>query len=95
VYAAATPNDSCGWKEVFMTFVIKLLVNRIPEDSVDVTRLEMVQDCVQWSALVSAVFSRSVLIPESNFISKMYRREMGCEDGSEWNWLRIVSNSGI
>jgi hypothetical protein len=27
--------------------------------------------------------------------SKIDRREIGCEDGSGCNWLRIVSNGGI
>jgi hypothetical protein len=27
--------------------------------------------------------------------SKMDFRETDCEDGSEWNWLKIVSNGGL
>jgi hypothetical protein len=28
-------------------------------------------------------------------VGKMYIREIGCEDGSGWNWLRMVSSDGV
>jgi hypothetical protein len=33
-------------------------------------------------------------VEENNNI-KMDVREIGCEDGSGWNWLRIVSNGEL
>jgi len=43
--------------------------------------MELAQDCVQWQALVLAVLSLLVLLPECKLISKMDLREISCVNG--------------
>jgi hypothetical protein len=52
----------------------------------------LAHDRVQWQVLVLAVFNLRVLISESYLIGNMDLMETVCEDGGEWDWLRIVSN---
>jgi len=42
---------------------------------------------VRWQALVLAVMNLQVLLPESELISKMDLREIGCEDG---RWMELA-----
>jgi hypothetical protein len=42
--------------------------------------IELAQDCVEWWAMVLAVFNLSVLLPVSLLISKMDFRELSYED---------------
>jgi hypothetical protein len=51
--------------------------------------LELVQDRVQWRALVLAVLNLRVLLTESKLISKMDLREIGCEDG---RWMELAQD---
>jgi len=44
---------------------------------------------VQWQALVLAVLSLLVLLPECKLISKMDLREIGCED---WRWMELAQD---
>ena len=51
--------------------------------------MELAQDRVQWRALVLAVLNLRVLPPESQLISKIYLREIGCEDG---RWIELAQD---
>jgi hypothetical protein len=57
--------------------------------------MELAQDRVQWQAFLLAMLNLRVLLPESYLISKKNLREIGSEDGSGWNWLRIVTNGRL
>jgi hypothetical protein len=51
--------------------------------------MELAQDGIQWRAFVLAVWNLRVLLPESQLISKMDLREMGCEDG---RWMELAQD---
>jgi hypothetical protein len=49
--------------------------------------MELAQDRVQWRGLVLAVLNLRILLPESQLISKMDLREIGCEVG---RWMELA-----
>jgi hypothetical protein len=51
--------------------------------------MNLIQDRVQWRALVLAVLNLRVLLPESQLISKIDLREIGFEDG---RWMELAQD---
>ena len=56
--------------------------------------MELVQDCVQWQALVLAVLKLLVLLADSRLVSWLLTWTLQKEAvrmGGGWNWFRIKS----
>jgi hypothetical protein len=68
--------------------IVRWILEKI---SCEDTVLELVQDHVQWQALVLQALNLRVLLPESWFISRMDVREISYVDG---RWTEMTQDCG-